>query len=82
MRIYPRTALNWKNDELYLKDELQCWLVPDKRHPKMFWIKWPDGAMSSDYANHTRQKEWAVRMTLRELNNGVEEPDLNTEETG
>lgn len=82
MRIYARTALQWKKDELFLKDELQCWLIQDKRHPKMFWIKWPDGAMSSDYANYTRQKEWAMKMTLRELNNGIDYEVKDTEETG
>lgn len=82
MRIYSRDALKWKEDKLFLKDELQCYLIQDKKHSKMFWIKWPDGSMSSDYANYTRQREWAVKMTLRELNNGIDHEMKDTEETG
>ena len=75
MRLYRREDLRWEEDKLFLRDELQCYLVQDKKHPKMFWTKFPDGSMSSDYINHNRAKEWSVRMTLRDLNNGVEEAE-------
>lgn len=81
MRIYGKDDLRWKEDSLYLKDELKCYLVQDKKHPKMYWTKWPDGSMSSDYINYTRAKEWSIRMTLRELNNTTEEEILTYQET-
>lgn len=82
MRIYGKNDLRWNEDVLYLKDAVQCYLVQDKKHKKMYWTKWPDGSMSSDYVNYTRAKEWSVRMTLRELNNGVEEENYDTQEIG
>lgn len=71
--MHSRKELSWVKNSLWHKGNYISAIVEDTAHPGMFCIKWPDGSESNDYYNKTRAKDHAIRLALKDLNNGVEE---------
>lgn len=85
MRIYSSKALKWEGNKLYhptyMGDRYICELIPDEKHPSMFWIEWPGSIRSADYYNFTRARDHAIKLTLTDLNKQSEDKPQDSEET-
>lgn len=68
MRLYARNEFTWVRNSLWFKDDYLLALVPDEKHPEMFWIKFNDETQSDDYYNLTRAREHAIELVLEEFN--------------
>lgn len=75
MTIHSRKELKWVKSSLWYKDTYILAIVEDLEQKGMFWIKWPDGTQSDDYYNKTRARNHAMALTLKDMNNGVEEDE-------
>lgn len=73
MTIHSRKELKWVKNSLWHKDNYICAVVEDLEQKGMFWVKWPDETQSKDYYNKTRAKNHAMALTLKDMNDGVEE---------
>jgi hypothetical protein len=74
MYVYSRRYLTWKKCALgwalhcYGKSGGIVHVVPDRKWPNMWRIKWPDGTLS-DMANLTWARDGAMSVALGILNN-------------
>lgn len=81
MRIHGRKELHWEGNDLFLKDRRMVGIYQKDNDPRMWNLGWNDDTFSKDYYNKTRAKEHAYREALKELNNGMSEEDLDSQET-
>lgn len=75
MNIIGRSRLEWKEDDLFFQNRKMVSIVPEMNNHNRWWLMWPDETLSADWYNRTRAKENAIKIALRELNNGVEEDE-------
>ena len=67
--MHERKDVKWQKNKLFCRGEDTGYsIVPHKKYKGMFYIIWPDEAVSKDFYNSTRAKENATKWFLNEKN--------------
>lgn len=65
MRHTDSAVFKWNGNDLLFKGSIFMGIFPDKDHPNMWRVEYPDNQLSADFYNLTRAKENCLREAMQ-----------------
>lgn len=65
MRHTDSKVFKWNGNDLLFKGKIFMGVFPDKDHPNMWRVEYPDNELSVDFYNITRAKENCLKEAMR-----------------